>query len=49
MFDWGFALGQLEAFPTLLRAQLKHVPPEKNVLEGRQPEGPQTYIAIPDA
>ena len=49
VFDWGFARGQLEAFPTLLRAQLKRVPPEKNILAGQQPEGPQTYIGIPDA
>ncbi len=49
VFDWGFARGQLEAFPTLLKAQLKRVPPEKNILAGQQPEGPQTYIAIPDA
>lgn len=49
VFDWGFALGQLESFPTLFRAQMKHVPPEHSVLEGRQPEGPQTYVAIPKA
>lgn len=49
VFDWGFAVGQMEAFPTLFKAQMKHVPPEENVLHGEKPEGPQTYIAIPDA
>jgi glycosyltransferase involved in cell wall biosynthesis len=49
VFDWGFARGQLDAFPILLQAQIKHVPPEKAVLSGQKPDGPQTFVAIPDA
>lgn len=48
VYDWGFARGQLDAFPILLKAQLKHVPPERSVLEGKKPEGPQTSVTIPE-
>ncbi|MFN4224734.1 MAG: glycosyltransferase [Hyphomonas sp.] len=49
VFDWGYARGQLEAFPILLKAQLEHRKPDENILAGRKPEGPQTYVAIPDS
>ncbi|MBU3921389.1 MAG: glycosyltransferase [Alphaproteobacteria bacterium] len=48
VYDWGFARGQLDAFPILLKAQLKHVQPERSVLEGKKPEGPQTSVTIPE-
>jgi hypothetical protein len=49
VFDWGFARGQLDSFPKLFMAQMKRVKPDENILAGRKPEGPQTYIAIPEA
>jgi len=49
VFDWGFARGQLDAFPAMLKAQLKGVKPDADILAGRRPAGPQTYVAIPEA
>lgn len=48
-FDWGYALGQVESFPQVLKAQLENAKPDENILNGRKPEGPQTFIAIPEA
>jgi glycosyltransferase involved in cell wall biosynthesis len=48
-FAWGFARGQLDAFPELFRAQMNHVKPDDVVLAGKRPESPQTFVAIPDA
>lgn len=48
-FAWGFARGQLDAFPELFIAQMRRIKPDANILSGRQPEGRQTYIAIPEA
>ena len=48
-FAWGFARGQLDAFPELFRAQMNHVKPDDAVLAGKRPESPQTFVAIPDA
>lgn len=49
IFDWGYARGQLDAFPALFRAQMKNVKPDTNILAGLKPTDPQTYVAVPDA
>ena len=49
VFDWGFARGQLDSFPALVEAYRKRVPADGKILAGEQPDGPQTFAAIPDA
>jgi len=48
-FDWGFARGQLDAFPKLFMAQWNRVPPDSEVLSGQRPTSPQTFVGIPEA
>lgn len=45
----GYAWGQLQSVPVLMRAHARGHKPDADILAGRPPAGPQTLIPIPDA
>jgi glycosyltransferase involved in cell wall biosynthesis len=47
VWDLGFAWGELQTVPDLIKAQMQGVKPDAEVLAGKQPSGPQTYAEIP--
>ncbi len=47
VWDLGFAWGELQTVPDLIKAQLKGIQADAEVLAGNRPSGPQTYAEIP--